>query len=145
LPPKEVVEVIHAFGHENILALHPTTLMTTTEKHLTTTGDCIIAVGADKAASDLNPDFKAAIRQPKAHLTITIEANGLKEQINAHGSPDLTLTHPSDLVVRKSSFRCNRTVAIQADKASKDLSREIIEKLQIPGQKVKITLRVTLG
>jgi hypothetical protein len=143
VPLKEAVEVIWAKGHGNIQALHPTTLMFTTEQNLSATGDCIVAVAADKAAADLSPQFKAALKQPNTQLTITIEADDLKEQISAHGSPELTLTHATDLVVRKSSFRCSRTLAIQADKASKDLPRSFVEKLQDPNQTVKITLQIT--
>lgn len=143
MTPKTLKEVIVAFGHENIQATHPTTLMITKDRHLSKNGDCIIAIAADKAAADLSPRFKATLRQPNAHLTITIEADQLKEQISAHGSPELTLTNPEDLVVRKSNYKCSRTLAIQADKASKDLYRELIEKLKNHRQTVKITLQVT--
>jgi hypothetical protein len=47
-----------------------------------------------------------------------------------------------DLVVRKSDFICNRTLAIRADKAAKDFSRNLVKKLQNPKQKVTITLSV---
>jgi hypothetical protein len=36
----------------------------------------------------------------------------------------------------------NRTLAVQADKAALDLSRDLVEKLKNPKQKVKITLEV---
>jgi hypothetical protein len=114
--------------------------MLTKDTHLTPTGDCIVAVAADKAATDLSPQFKQAMQSPNAKLTIQIEADGITEQINALGSPKLQLTHPCDLVVRRSSFICNRTLAICADRASNDLPREFIEKLKNPQQRVKITL-----
>jgi hypothetical protein len=141
----DAVEVIWAKGHENIQALHPTTLMFTTEKTLSATGDCIVAVAADKSAVNLSPQFQEALRQPNAQLTIILEADGSKEQIRAHGSPELSLTHKTDLVVRKSDFRCSRTLAIQADRASKDLPRGFVEKLKNPNQAVKITLQITMS
>jgi hypothetical protein len=52
------------------------------------------------------------------------------------------LTDPADLVVRKSDYVCGRTLAILADKAAKDLSRKLVEKLRNPIQRVKITLMV---
>ncbi|MBM4400405.1 MAG: DUF371 domain-containing protein, partial [Crenarchaeota archaeon] len=55
-------------------------------------------------------------------------------------SPQLTLSHPTDMVIRKSDYVCNRTLAVHADKAAQDLSRELVEKLRNPQQKVKITL-----
>lgn len=142
MSPKQIREIIRAFGHENIQANHPSTLMFTKDKHLSETGDCIIAVASEKAVADLSPEFKDKLRKPNAKLAILIEADGLEEQINASGSPKLILTHPIDVVVRKSDYICNRTLAIHADKASNDLSRAFVEKLKNPKQEVKVTLIV---
>jgi hypothetical protein len=119
--------------------------MITKEKHLSETGDCIIAVAADKAAVDLSPEFKNALREPNAKLTIIIEAGELTEQITAYGSPKLSLTNAVDIVVRKSEYTSDRTVAVKADKSSKDLAREFIEKLRNSKQIVKITLIASAG
>ncbi len=116
--------------------------MFTKDRHLTKTGDCIIAVAADKAAADLSAEFKEKLKNPNAKLTILIEAGALKEQINAAGSSKLILSHPTDIVVRKSDYVCNRTLAIKAGRSSKDLPRALIEKLKDPKQEVKITLTV---
>ena len=129
-----------AFGHENIQAVHPSTLMFTKEKHLSKTGDCIVGVAADKAVADLSQKFKDALRKQNAKLTIIIEAGALTEQINAFGSPKLILTHPIDIVIRKSNFISDRTLAITADKSSKDLSRDLVEELKNPKQQINITL-----
>ena len=139
---KQTRENVLAFGHENIQATHPSTLMFTKEKHLKKTGDCIVAVAADKAVADLSVEFKDKLRKPNAKLTILIEADGLKEQINASGSPKLILTNPTDVVIRKSDYICNRTLAIHADKAANDLPRAFVEKLKDPKQEVKVTLIV---
>ena len=138
----EVKEVIFAQGHENILATHKATFEFTRDKSLSKKGDCVVAVVADKALSDLSAEFKENLRKPHAKLTILIEADGLSEQVNARSSQHLTLTHPTDMVIRKSDYVCKRTLAINADKAAKDLSRTLVEKLQNPQQKVKITLTV---
>jgi uncharacterized protein len=116
--------------------------MLTKDRHLTHAGDCIIAVAADKAVADLSAEFKHKLRKPNARLTILIEADGIKEQINAFGSPELILSHPSDIVVRRSDYICTRTLAMLADKASNDLTRALIEKVKDPKQKVKIILIV---
>ena len=136
-------EEVTASGHENIEATHPTTLEITKETRLSRRGDCIIAVGTDKSLADFSEEFKESLRQSNAKLTLTIEINGITEQISAHGSPNLILTHQSDMVVRKSSYVDNRTLAVNADKAACDLSRELVEKLQNPKQKARITLRVS--
>ena len=114
--------------------------MFTRDRHLSKNGDCVVAVAADKAVADLNQEFKEKLKRADAKLTIIIEAGGLTEQINALGSPKLILTHPTDIVIRKSDYICNRTLAIRADKSAKDLPRELVEKLKNPSQKVNITL-----
>ena len=129
-----------AFGHENIQAIHPTTLMFTKEKHMSNSGDCIVAVAADKALADLTQTFKDNLKKPNSKLTIIIDGGDLTEQINASGSTKLILTHPTDIVIRKSSYISDRTLAIEADKSSNDLSRKLIAKLKNPKQKINITL-----
>ena len=116
--------------------------MFTKEKHLSKTGDCIVAIAADKAVADLNIRFKHLLRKPNAKLTIIIEADGLTDRISAFGSLRLTLADTTDMVIRKSNYISDRTLAINADKSSKDLPRKLIEKLKGPGQRVNITLIV---
>jgi hypothetical protein len=142
LSPEQTRERVLAFGHENIQAVHPSTLMFTKDKQLSKNGDCVVAVAADKAVADLSPEFKDKLKKPNAKLIITIEAGGLKQQITASGSPKLILTHPKDMVIRKSDYLSDRTLAIHADKAADDLPRPFIDRLQNPKQQVKITLIV---
>ena len=138
----EKTETIVGYGHKNIQATHKTTLEFTKDTHLSKKGDCIVAVAADKALTDLSAEFKENLRKPHAKLTILIEADGIIEQVNAHGSPQLILSHPTDIVIRKSDYVCSRTLAVHADKAAQDLSKALAEKLKDPQQKVKITLIV---
>lgn len=138
----EITETISAYGHENILATHPTTLEFTKAKEVSKKGDCIIAVTADKGMADLNTRFKQELRMKGARLTVLIQAGEVAETLTASGSPHLILTHCSEMVVRKSSFVCNRTLAVQADKSACDLSRKLIELLKSPRQEVRITLTV---
>jgi len=137
---KRLVEQILAFGHENVLATHPTTLMITKDKKLSKQGDCIIAVAADKAVSDLNSEIKQKLCNGNTKIEMLIEVDGLVEQVTAYGSADLDFSNNVDIVVRKSVFASDRTLAIKADKAAADLSRIFIEKLRDPKQQVKITL-----
>ena len=116
--------------------------MFTKEKHLSKTGDCIIAVAADKAVADLSREIREKLKKPNTKLTITIEADGLTQQINASGSPKLVLKSQTDAVIRKGDYISDRTLAIHADKSSNDLPREFVEKLKSPEQKIKITLIV---
>lgn len=136
----ELTETIIAYGHENVLATNRTTLEITKDHHLTKKGDCIIAVSADKALSDLDLRFKKILRQDKAKLTIQIEAGDASETVHALGSSRLILLHPTDIVVRKSDYLSDRTLAVKADKAAIDLSDKIVKKLRDPKQKVTIKL-----
>lgn len=138
----EMAETIFAYGHRNIQATHKSTLEITKEAELSKRGDCIIAVSADKALTDLSLKFKESLRRENAKITILIEAGEIAEMIDAFGSPRLVLTHPTDMVVRKSSYICSRTLAIGANKAAWELSRKLVEKLRNPKQKIKITLTV---
>ena len=135
-----VIEKINAYGHGNVRSTHETTFEITKEKTLTKRGYCIIAVGATKGAKDLDAKFREAVKREGTKITIIVEAGGVKEIVKARGTPRLLLTHPTDLVVRKSDHVCGRTVAIGADKAASDLSRELVEKLKNSFQKVTITL-----
>lgn len=135
-----VKEVVSAYGHKNIRSTHKKTLEITKHKNLTKSGDCIIAIDATKGAADLSPEFKEVAKSDEARITIIIEIDELKEIVRAEGSSFLSFIHPSDLVVRKSDYICSRTVAIRADKAAVDLSRNVVSSLMIPNRLVKITL-----
>ena len=139
---KPVTVVFSARGHENVQSTHKTTFEVTKEEALSKRGDCILAVEATKAAADLPVEFKEAARKEGARITVTVEADELKETVEARGSPQLQFTHQTNLVVRKSSYVCGRTLAIGADKAAIDFSRELVKKLKNPKQTVKVTLTV---
>ncbi len=136
------VEVISARGHDNILAINKHTFEITKEPHLTKRGDCIIAVAANKSGINLSDEFKRILRKKDASLKIVIQAGNEGVVVDARGHPKLTLNHPADLVIRKSDYICERTLAIKARKTAKDFSRALVAKLQNPQQKVDITLIV---
>jgi len=136
-----LVEKIKAVGHRNVTARHKTTLEITKEDHLTPRGDCIIGISADRSLPELSRRFREALKSRKARLEIILSCSNLTEKITAYGDPNLTLRHPTDMVIRKSSFVCERTLAIKANKAAIDLNREFVKKLR-EGKEVEIELRV---
>ena len=138
----EITEIIFAYGHKNIQAAHVSTLEITKEAQLSKKGNCIVAVSADKAVADLSPEFTENLRKENVRMTMLIEAGEVAEVVNAFGSQRLILEHPTDVVLRKSSYICSRTLAIRADKAACDLSRKLVKKLRNSEQNVKITLTV---
>lgn len=135
-------ESILGYGHKNIQAVHPTTIMITKEENLSQTGDCIVVIAANKTLETLTSKFRESLRKSNSKLTVVFEIDSLKEQITAFGSPKLILSHPTDMVIRKSDYICNRTLAIHADKSSSDLSRVFVEKLKDQKQEIKVTLTV---
>jgi len=54
----------------------------------------------------------------------------------------LTLKHPNDIVLRKSAFTCSRTIAINCDKASDDIPRAMVKKLQNPKTSGKLVIEI---
>jgi len=133
-------EVIHAYGHKNILATHKTTIEFTKDKHLTKNGTCIIAVAANKSLAELNDNFKKNLKKDGSKLTIIIEVNGLSNKIMADCFPEVLFTNTKDMVIRKSEYISDRTLAIRANKAACDLDSDLVNKLKNPKERVKITL-----
>jgi hypothetical protein len=138
----KVTEIILVRGHRNVQATHKSTLEITKDSELSRRGDCVIAVSADKALADLSSQFKENLRKENSKITMLIEAGDMKETVKAYGSPRLILSHPTDMVVRKSNYVCSRTLAIEADKAACELSRELVERLKNPEQRIRIILTV---
>lgn len=131
-------EVIIARGHPNITARHKTTFELTREKEVTTTGDCILGVEADKGACDISPQLKDHLLEGgKVDMEFILPQYGLKECISGYGSNKLIFSHQTDIVVRKSGYVCGRTLAVNADKASADFNREIAGLLVDPETEIE--------
>lgn len=139
---RRVTEIFYAHGHPNISATHKTTLEITSDEDLTPRGDCIVAVGSTKGFGQLSEQFKELAGRENSVITMFIRVDDQTEIVRGFGSPKLTFSHPRDLVVRKSSYCCDRTVMIRANKAAIDLSRKMVELLKNPAKRVKIVLTV---
>jgi len=127
----KIMEEIIARGHPNVTAMHKTTLEITKEKELSKRGDCIIGVEAEKNISEISEEIKSHLKGGgTAKITILLPEYGLKEELKGTGNEKMSFNHPTDIVVRKSSFVCNRTLLIKADKAAVDLGREMVELLK---------------
>ena len=139
-----ITEIVKARGHKNILGKHKTTFEVTKETHLTPRGDCIIGISADKSIFELSEEFKDALKNEKAKLEISLKIHGtdLEEKVTASGNPNLTFTHPTDIVVRKSGFVCSRTLCINADRAAIDFGREFIEKLKSGDAELLVEMKI---
>ncbi len=136
-----ILEKISAYGHENILCTHSTTIEITKEKSLTKKGNCIIGSNASKACFDLNSILKKKI-QEESKIKITLRLEDLQDSFYGFGSKELRLLDKNEMVFRKSTFICDRTVLINCTKSSEDIKRELIEKLKVPGNKLSIIFEI---
>jgi uncharacterized protein len=119
-------------GHPMVRSLHPTTIEVTTDEHLTVNGDCILGVAADKGCAGLSEAVREALKVDGAPVTIKLVAGSLSFSVRASGDARLELTHPADMVLRKSDFISDRTLAVRADAAAKDLPRNLVDALKDP-------------
>ena len=134
------METVTAWGHENVLSTHKTTIEITTEEELTKRGDCIIGVSADMGLADLGEAFKNAARDKNTKIAVTFKAGDITETVIGSGHPDLTFAHKTDMVIRKSNFLCPRTLIINADKSAAELDRNLISALKNKNQKLTVNI-----
>lgn len=132
-------DIIIARGHANITAKNTRTLEITRDPYVTRSGDCIIACCADKAGPDLSRGLREALRRPGT-VRITIEAGGVSDVIVGK-TPLVAPTNPYRLVVRRSNYVDDSTLAVGADKAAADLSRALISKIK-EGAVVRVVISV---
>jgi hypothetical protein len=121
---------INAKGHPNILSKHKSTFEITKDPDLSLAGDCIIGVAIDKTMHDIPIDLKKKIAVNNSKITVKLYSENAEDEIIGYGHEDLRLSHPTDIVCRKSSYTCNRTLMINSNKASMDLKKELINDLQ---------------
>jgi hypothetical protein len=132
--------VFHAFGHPAIQSTHPTTLEITTEEHLTRKGDCIIAVKASKGLADLPREIRKTLSTSVGMARMTLIVGSHRFAIEGRGAIGLPLSHPTDIVVRKSSFMSDRTLMVKADKAAADIPRNMVQLLRDPAQRITVEI-----
>jgi len=127
-----VTEEVAFAGHAVVKATHEKTIEITTEGHLTTRGDCIIGVRASKGIAQLSRSMKRALRSDDARVRLTIVTPGGEFSFAAKGSKDLTFDSPTDMVIRRSSFVCGRTLAVQAECSASEIPRGLVGTLKSP-------------
>jgi hypothetical protein len=119
-------------GHPLVSALHPTTIEITTEESLTENGDCIIGVGAEKGCAGLSDAIKRGLRCEASQITIRLVVGSSTFSVRGQGDPRLSLADVHDIVIRKSGFISDRTIAVRADCAAKDIPRRMVAELRRP-------------
>lgn len=126
------MDKVTARGHQAIKALHPTTFELTKDSYLTERGDCIIGVELDKAVSDLDQELKNALRKRSSIVLLILKTDNVVDIVVGQGHEDLVLSDSRKIVVRRSSYIDSATLAINANKSSRNIRRELIEKLRNP-------------
>lgn len=127
-----VLEEVEARGHPNIRATHRTTLEITKDKELTPRGDCIIGVRANKSVADLSLEFKEALRNPRSILIAELIVGDLRDLVLAQGSSLLRHENRQKMILRKSEYIDDATLAVRANKAAHDLRRDLVDLLRDP-------------
>src|SRR6266852_4841071 len=122
----------YAQGHPSVLSTHTTTLELTKEDDLSKNGDCIVAVGSSAGLRDLPEAMKNALSKEDCRARLTLRLDGHQFAIEGRGASGLTLSHPTDIVVRKSGFASDRTLMVYANRAAADLRRSLVGLLQDP-------------
>jgi len=138
----EAQETIRCRGHPLVLGTHPTTFEVTCEDHLTANGNCIIGIGADRGCAGLSMAFKKVLAHDDAVLTTRLACGDVAVEVRSCGSSQMMLNHPTDMVWRKSTFVCGRTIGILSDAVALTLPRELMENLVL-GKEMVVSLTVT--
>ena len=129
-------------GHPMVRSSHPTTIEVTTEEYLTESGDCIVGVGADKGCAGLKDEVKEGLRRAGSRVTLRFVVGTLSFTVRGRGDPRLALSDSHDMVVRKSDYISGRTLALDADLASRDFPREIVRQLKNPATRGRLEIEV---
>jgi len=130
-------------GHPRVRGTHPTTFEVTTEDHLTAAGDCIIGVAAECGAAGLPVDLKRVLCHDSAVLLTRLSVDDLRVEVHSRGSGTLTLTHPAEMVWRRSRYVDGRTVGILSDRTAATLPRDMISCLRT-GATLVVEMTATL-
>ena len=128
-------------GHPNILGTHKTTLEITKDKDLTLNGNCILGIGIESPNVLLSPRLQTLLKHHR-EVTIQLECEGIKDSFTGWGHPSLLLTHPHDMVFRKSEYIDDRTILIKCNKAVNEINRNLISKMKNPQSILSLTFEI---
>ena len=125
-----------------VRSTHPTTIEVTTEEHLTEKGDCIVGVGASKGCAGLDQRVKEKLRIEGARVTLKLVVGDETFELKARGDPRLELSHPHDIVIRKSDFVSDRTLVVGAEAAARQVPRNMVAMLRDPETRGRLEIEV---
>jgi len=122
--------VLRAYGHPDIRATHGQTLELCAEAAITPRATCVIGVGLGYDPADL-----ARLRGP---VRVEIEAGGRR----ATGTAVINPGHRAGqrVVLRRAGTGGPETLAVHADLTARDLDRDLVAALAVPGAPVTVTV-----
>ena len=77
--------------------------------------------------------MKEALRSDRGKVRLTLTVGVETFVAEARGDPGLYLSHPHDMVIRKSGFLSDRTLAVGASAAARDIPRSMVAGLRSSG------------
>ena len=134
-----IEELICVKGCEDIVALDPYKITIT--KSCLVSDSSVIGIDADKAASEISKRMKDALKERKK-LHVTIRAGDVEDNLVTFGSFNLVMSSRKNLVITKTDFCDKATIGVRANKAARDLSRELVKAMRVPDALIEIILRV---
>lgn len=127
------------YGHENILLTQRNTIEFTKDKDLTLQGDCIVGVNSDFDFIFLRKFLDGCKEKGVKQLVIEFGVAGVFDAVVFE--PNYDFKDEEEIVIRKTDFLSDRTFGINADKAAKNLNRELVELLKNPEQKIEVVIK----
>ena len=70
-----------AFGHQNVIGEHKSTVELTSEEHLTRQGTCIIGVGASMTLNKLDSEIKELAKSEATKIILRMNVEGVVEEV----------------------------------------------------------------
>jgi len=132
-----------AYGHENVVGDHRTTVELTSEGFLTPQGTCIVGIRSTITLNDLDDDIKKMATSKRTQITLRLSVGKINEEIVGYGSPGLSYTDSISMVARTSDYECGRTLMVRADKAASDLRRDLVAQMEISNRPIECELVFT--
>ena len=129
--PRPTTVTFSCWGHPAVRGTHGKTVELTAEPEITARATCVVGVRADVDGAEL-----AGFSGP---VSIALRAAQYEEVL--HATAHAGFRPGGRLVIRRSPHRSAETFANRADRAAKDLSRELLAALRQPDTRLLVTVR----
>ncbi len=101
-----------------------------------------MGVNASSGCKDIPIEMKKILKNSNTVVRFSIKVNDYSIEIVGKGHNNLLLDDPNDIVLRKSEFICPRTLAVNCDKSSVSIPRDMVQLLNDPSTKGTFLIEV---